>query len=114
LLQEMKRSERSSIVLILFVPEGVPPPLPNVRDVLVATLPALLDPCREMLVAIEGVGIDREFIRAFFRVKGLKNVPRLYTSLDEAIAHARSLLPQEVLELQRLAFYSGSSPGGGC
>lgn len=107
LLQELKRAGRdeAGLVVILFMPQSVAPPLPNVREALRSVLPALLEPCREMLATIEGNTADRHLIRALFRAGGLKSCPRLCETLQQAIIRAQLIAPQDVLEIQRTAVY---------
>jgi len=104
------------VLLIVVVRKQVPVPAHYLLSCLQATLPAILDCCQELVVAVEGVDSERATLRASFQTvrSGTKprNSTRVFDTLSAAFAHAQRAAPHDVLELQRLALHQSSPPTG--
>jgi hypothetical protein len=109
-LQLESRASNAKLVLIVFIPESVPPPLPDLRDGVAATLPALMSCCRRLLVAVPGEQADRYLIRSLFHVAEASSKPELFRALEDAVACAQVTMPSEVLELKRRVLYPTRPP----
>jgi hypothetical protein len=108
LLSNLKRAAGISggpAVLIVVVRKTVPVPTDYVLNSLQATLPAILNSCQELVIAVEGDGAERSSLRACFKNMrpGLSRrcAAQVFDSLGDAFAHAQRFAPHDVLELQR-------------
>jgi hypothetical protein len=97
---------RARVILIVAVRKDVPRPGGYVVRCLEATLPAILDGCQELVVALEGNESDRASLRGAFQTRHsgatMRTPTRLFDTLGAAFGHAQSASPHDVLELQRL------------
>jgi hypothetical protein len=88
------------------VRKDVPTPGNYLVRCLEATLPATLDGCQELVVALEGNESDRASLRAAFQTRrsgaSMRTPTRLFDTLSAAFGHAQGAAPHDVLELQRL------------
>jgi hypothetical protein len=118
LLLELKRvhaNARCSVVLILVVREHVAPLANHVLSSLQATLPAILDCCQNLVIALEGTTSERTPLRIVFqnhRFGMARNDLPVFNTLSEAFAHAQRAAPHDVLELQRHVLRQSSPPSG--
>ena len=94
------------VILIVAVRKDVPALGNYLVRCLEATLPALLDGCQELVVALEGSENDRASLRAALQTRHpgatMRTPTRLFDTLSAAFGHAQSAAPHDVLELQRL------------
>ena len=97
LLLDLKRTLRvagSPAILLVIVREFVPSPDGSLLNCLQATLPAILDCCERLIVAVEGSNSDRTPIRAAFqttRRAPTRHTPaQIFDSLSAAFAHAQA------------------------
>lgn len=115
-LNRIRMNAGAPTMLILVTRSTVPLPPSHVLNSLRGALPALLNLCRELLVAIEGSSPDRTLLRAAFidvgGPKGEHKLPKIFDTLSEAFAHAQGAAPHDVLELQRLVLRQSFPPYG--
>lgn len=119
LLLDLKRGRALAgkpLILVLVVRKQVPVPANYLLTCLQATLPAILDCCQELVVAIEGAGVDRSSLRAAFQ-NNRAGAPRrspsfVFDTLSAAFAHAQRAAPHDVLELQRVVLRQSFPPQG--
>jgi hypothetical protein len=108
------------LVVLLHFRLSVPFPSSVVRDSLRAALPAILASTANLLVAVDGSGGEREAMRMSLwtvpRNSTLRTAPITFSSLDQALEHAQSLAPQDVLALRRMVLEQAraSRRGGRC
>ena len=102
------------VILIVVVRQDVPAPGNYLVRCLEATLPAILDGCQELIVAIEGNRSDRASLRAAFQARRagvtMRTPTRLFDTLNAAFGHAQGAAPHDVLELQRLVMRRSFPP----
>jgi len=94
------------VILIVAVRKDVPELGNHLVRCLKATLPAILDGCQELVVALEGSENDRASLRAVLQTRQpgatMRTPTRLFDTLSAAFGHAQGAAPHDVLELQRL------------
>jgi hypothetical protein len=109
LLTELKRKRREldgPLVLIAAIAGNtVYPPL-AVRDALHGALPVLAACCDDVFIAVEGSMPRRDLFRMLWVAPPApldpRRRPRLFGSIEEALAGARAVAPHDVLRLQHL------------
>jgi hypothetical protein len=106
----------SPVILILVIRQAVPLPAAFLLNSLQASVPAILDSCAQLVIVIEGAGIDRAPLRSVFqttrRTVAKQTPPQIFDSLSAAFAHAQRFAPHDVLELQRLVLRQSFPPHG--
>lgn len=119
LLLALKRAvaaNGSPVVLILVVRESVPVPANFLLTCIQGTLPAILDCCEQLVVAVEGASAARAALRTAFQptrsATTRRAPPLIFESLSGAFAHAQRFAPHDVLELQRQVLHQSSPPNG--
>ena len=119
LLLALKRAmatAESPVILLLVVRETVPVPANFLLNCLEGTLPAILNCCEQLVIAVEGSGADRSALRATFQTERQAGRRRartaIFDSLSDALAHAQRSAPHDVLELQRHLLQHSCPPNG--
>jgi len=104
-LHEVAAATGRPAVLIVVVRKTVPMPANHILKSLQATLPAILDRCQELIIAVEGDGAERNSFRACLKSTpaspARRNRAQVFNSLSVAFAYAQRFAPHDVLELQR-------------
>ncbi|HWZ91860.1 MAG TPA: hypothetical protein VNW92_23515, partial [Polyangiaceae bacterium] len=94
----------------------VPVPADYLLSCLQSTLPAILNCCEELVVALEGASAERVQFRAAFQSprpgSPRRASARVFDTLSAAFAHAQRAAPHDVLELQRIVLRQSFPPNG--
>jgi hypothetical protein len=105
IVRRQRRVAHARIVLVLVRSVAAPPA--SVRTALQDALPAILDSCAELLIAVQSDSATRDPAATFlFGTRALpliggRQPARFFGSLEDALAHAQSTAPHEILELKR-------------